>query len=161
MPREAVGEAVADIRNRGLEAAEKFIWTNGQQQPAVPTAMPAQQQSLSTPVEVPGGEPVRPDMTSTTRTLIRFGPGKTSTQLKDALDGSFDEKYQWRYSRECHSHLPGRRVRLHPRPHLASKIRIIRQLHSFRQVIVKNLTPCAVKYSEKLHWSIRVNIGVS
>ena len=48
-----------------------------------------------------------PHTSPATRALGGFGPDKVSTQLKDALDGSFDEKYQWMYFRKCHPHLPG------------------------------------------------------
>ena len=32
-----------------------------------------------------------------------FDPWKASVEFKYALDGSFDEKYQWKCFRECHS----------------------------------------------------------
>ena len=36
----------------------------------------------------------REDARPPAQTPIGFGPRKTSTQLKDALDGGFDEKFQ-------------------------------------------------------------------
>jgi hypothetical protein len=61
---------------------------------------------VSTAVEIPDGKTVSPDAPATTRTAIGFGPWKITTELKDALDGGFGEKYQWRCFRECYSHLP-------------------------------------------------------
>jgi hypothetical protein len=89
-----MGEAIADIGNGGLETAQIIGWASGQKQPAVAAPIPAHKERVSTVVEVPGGEPVSPEATATARTAIWFGPGKTSTEFKDALDGGFDEKYQ-------------------------------------------------------------------
>jgi hypothetical protein len=104
---ETVGEAVADIGNRGLEAAQIVGRARGQNQPAVGTPIPANQEGLITVVQVPVGKPVSPEAPPTAWTLFGFGPGKIPAELKDVLDGGFDEKYQWRCFREYHSHLPG------------------------------------------------------
>jgi hypothetical protein len=104
---ETVGETVADIGNGGLKTAPIITRASGQQEPAVGAAIAAHEDWLSAAVEVPGGKPMSPDATATARAPIRFAPGKMSTALKDALDAGFNEKYQWRCFRECHSHLPG------------------------------------------------------
>ena len=105
---ETLGKAITDIDNRGLETVQITRRACGQDQAAVGTAIAAHRQGLSTAVKISAGEAVRPDAAaSTARTSIRSGPGKTSTELKDALDGGFDEKYQWRCFRERNSHLPG------------------------------------------------------
>ena len=124
---ETLGEAVTDIGNRGLETVQITARASGQDQPAVGTAIASHQQGLSTAVEISAGEAMRPDAASTARTSIRLRPGKTSTEFKDALDGGFDEKYQWGCFRESNSHLQGTKGCANTLcPHPISEARIIR-----------------------------------
>jgi hypothetical protein len=91
---ETVGEIFSDIGNGGLEAAQITGRPGGQKQPAVAAPIAAHKERMSTFVEISCSKPVRPDAAATTRTPIGLDPGKSSTQLKDVLDGGFDEKYQ-------------------------------------------------------------------
>ena len=87
-------EAVADIGNRGLKTTPVVARASGDHQTAVRTAIAAHKKWVRIIVEVPGGKPVSPNAPAATRTAIGFDPRKSSPQLKDALDGGFDEKYQ-------------------------------------------------------------------
>lgn len=89
---ETMGEAVADIGNRGLKAAPIIDWASGDDQPAGGTAITAHKDWMGRIVEEPGGKSVSPDAPATAWTARRFGPGKISTELNDALDGGFGEK---------------------------------------------------------------------
>lgn len=51
-------EAVLNIGNGGLEAAQIADGASGQKQPAVSAPIPAHKERVSTFVEIPGGEPV-------------------------------------------------------------------------------------------------------
>jgi hypothetical protein len=55
---ETLCEAVLNIGNGGLEAAQIAEGASSQKQPAVSTPKPAHKQRVSTFVEIPGGEPV-------------------------------------------------------------------------------------------------------